>query len=60
MDFKTQGDAIAQRKQKAWTGFQQTIQPGKFYTQEDIKIKNKWVKEIEAANDEWREWLSSI
>ncbi|HDO8002695.1 hypothetical protein SDA20_10215 [Legionella pneumophila serogroup 1] len=59
MDFKTLGDAIAQRKQRAWIGFQQTIQLGKFYTQEDIKIKNEWVKEIEAANDEWRKWLSS-
>jgi hypothetical protein len=60
MDFKTQGDSIVQRKQIAWAGFQQTIQAGKIYTQEDIEIKNKWIKEIEAANDEWRKWLHSI
>ncbi|HAU0855046.1 TPA: hypothetical protein JBH41_01405 [Legionella pneumophila] len=60
MDFKAQGDTIVRRKQIAWSGFRQTIQPGKRYTEEDIKIKNKWVKEIEEANDEWREWLSSI
>ena len=41
MDFKTQGDAIVQRKQRAWAGFRQTIQPGKVYSEEDMKIKNK-------------------
>ncbi len=60
MDFKTQGDAIVQRKQRAWAGFQQTIQQGKIYTQEDMEIKNQWVKEIEAAKGEWIKWLNSI
>ena len=56
MDFKTQGDTILQRRQRAWAGFQQTIQRGKRYSEEDIKIKNKWVKAIEVSNDEWRLW----
>jgi hypothetical protein len=60
MDFKTQGDAIVQRKQRAWAGFRQTIQPGKAYSKDDMKIKNKWVKRIEATNEEWRLWLDSI
>lgn len=60
MDFKTQGDAIVKRIQKAWAGFQQTNKPGRVYNEEEIKIKSKWVKKIEAANYEWREWLNSI
>ncbi|HHF7344417.1 TPA: hypothetical protein ACPSKB_000822 [Legionella feeleii] len=60
MDFKTKSDVIVQRRQRAWAGFQQMIQLGKFYTQEEIKIKNKWVKEIEAANDASRLQLSSL
>ncbi|STX39728.1 hypothetical protein [Legionella feeleii] len=61
MDFKTQSDApIVQRKQSAWAGFQQTIQPGKVYSAEDMKIKAPLVKEIEVAKAEWCQWLSSI
>ena len=60
MDFKTQGEAIVLRKQEACAGFQQTIQFGKMYSEEDMEIKSKWVKKIEAANDEWRLWLCSI
>lgn len=60
MDFKAQGEAIVRRKHNAWAGFQQTIQQGKMYSEEDMKIKNMWVQEIEAANYEWRLWLRSI
>lgn len=59
MDFKTQGEAIVRRKQEAWAGFQQ-IQFCKMYSEEDMEIKSKWVRKIEAANDEWRLWLSTI
>ncbi|WP_058513386.1 hypothetical protein [Legionella santicrucis] len=60
MDFKIEGDAIVQRRQRVWIGFQQTVQADKVYTVKDIKIKNKWVKGIEATNDKWRQWLNSI
>lgn len=60
MDFKAQGEAIVHRKQNARAGFQQTIQPGKMYSKEDMKIKSIWVKEIEAANHQRRLWLRSI
>lgn len=60
MDFKAQGEVIVRRKQNACTGFQQTIQPSKMYSEEEMKIKNIWVKKIKAANSEWRLWLNSI
>ncbi|MFO2756790.1 hypothetical protein SCM21_00390 [Legionella pneumophila serogroup 1] len=60
MDFKTQGEAIANQKREAWEGFQKTIQLGKMYSEEDMEIKSNWVKKIEAVNDELGLWLNSI
>lgn len=54
MDFKTQGEEKVYRKQNAWTGFQQTIQLRKMYSEENMKIKSIWLKEIEAAKDACR------
>jgi hypothetical protein len=58
IDFQAQGLAIVKRIQEAEEGFRNTFVDGKMYSDEEMEIKNIWLKQSDAAKRELSQWFS--
>ncbi|WP_133134345.1 hypothetical protein [Legionella santicrucis] len=56
---QAKSEKIIQLKQQVWSLIEKTFQRGKFYTENDMEIKNHCRRRYEQVKTEWVKWLSN-